>query len=818
MTIVRWFFLLVMTTSIVVDMAGVSDAQSSNESVEFFEARIRPVLVEKCYPCHSVEAGKSEGGLYLDSRTGIRAGGESGTAIQPGNSQDSLLASRIADRSDDDRMPPPEFGERLSADVVADFLSWIDQGAADPREGTKPPPARDMESAANHWAFQPLVKPPLPNVPAANASLSALDQFVATKQSELKIAMNPPADRRTLLRRLSYDLTGLPPTYTEVLDFERDSSSHAYEKVVERLLNSPAYGQRWARFWLDVARYADTKGYLAGGQQQRFSFSYTYRDYVIDSFNNDKPFQNFIVEQLAADQLDLTEDRRPLAALGFLTLGRRFLNNQDDIIDDRIDVTSRGMLGLTVGCARCHDHKFDPIPTEDYYSFHGVFASSQEPDELPLLGEVMDTASYQEFLSAQEEVLSRIDAKSNELIDAFLARHQALEAEYVAAAAAFKGMAPSPDLDKFAGERKLSGPFLQRWIDAVRDPLHPERDEVANWIRRDINEKTAKFKQELEALNWKHVGAPKRAMALVDRDRPRDSRVLLRGKRGNEGPVAPRQFLEALSPAGREPFQHGSGRLELAQAIARHPLAARVFVNRVWGWHFGTPLVTTQSDFGVRTPPPLLADALEWLAADFIEYGGSIKHLHRQIVLSKVYMQSSTRNMAALQLDPENSALHSMTPRRLEFEAMRDTLLAVTGKLDLSHHGLPIVLTDSPTPVRRAVYGFIDRQNLPGVFRTFDFPNPDATTPGRFRTTVPQQALYLMNSSFALEQADSLAQQIEGFPAEHAIVQLYQRLFQRRPTDAEISLGTAYLNGADLAKRSRYCHALMLSNELMFVD
>ncbi len=798
--------------------SGSRGEEQSARDIDFFESRIRPVLVESCYACHSADAGESEGGLLLDSRAGLRAGGDSGPAIVPGNGRESELLRRISNSDVDQRMPPADVGDALSTEAIADFKRWIDEGAADPRDDAKLPPAKDMAAAKKHWAFKPLKKPPLPEVLPNRIYRTLLDRYVFAKQAELGIEASSTADRRTLLRRVTYDLTGLPPTYAEVIAFQGDTSSDAYEKVVDRLLASPAYGQRWARYWLDVARYADTKGYLPGGAQLRFPFSYTYRDYVIDAFNNDKPFKEFIVDQIAADHLELGEDRSSLAALGYLTLGRRFLNNHDDIIDDRIDVITRGMLGLTVACARCHDHKFDPIPTADYYSLHGVFASSKEPDEWPLLGTLPDEQRYQAYLDARSKIEASIQAKSDELVDAFLHKHQSREAEYIDAATEFKSIGAEANLDSFAGQRKLSAPLLKRFIDSVADSAHPTREEVANWIRRDINEKSSALKRDLEALSWTHDGAPKRAMALVDSERPHDSRILLRGRRGNDGEIVRRQFLEALSPDGREPFKAGSGRLELAVRVAEQPVAARVFVNRVWGWHFGRPLVDTPSDFGVRTEAPVLYDALEWLTADFIEHGGSMKHLHRQIVLSSTYQQSSQGQDLSSQKDPENRTVYRFSRRRLDFEAMRDTILWAAGTLDLTLGGLPVQLTDTPSPVRRTVYGYIDRQNLPGVFRTFDFPNPDASSPGRFRTTVPQQALYLMNNPFVAEQAEKIATQVAGMSAEKTIEHLYQLLFQRQPTQSEIELGVQFLAAAGNAQVTRYCQLLLLTNELMFVD
>jgi hypothetical protein len=848
----------------------VSGASPGATDVEFFEARIRPVLVERCYPCHSARADRTEGGLRVDARQALRAGGDSGPAVVPGDPDASWLWQAIDPTSVDLQMPPADSGEPLPPAVLADFRQWITSGAADPRDALPLPPAQDLQAARDHWAFQPLARPKLPAETPETAGVRPLDLLVRIAQAALGIDGNPPADRRTLLRRVTYGLTGLPPTIEEVEAFLRDESPDAYDRVVERLLASPTYGQRWGRLWLDVARYSDTKGYLAGGQQQRFSFSHTYRDWVIDAFNQDKPLPDFLKAQIAADQLPLGEDKSDLAALGFLTLGRRFLNNPDDIIDDRIDVVTRGMLGLTVTCARCHDHKFDPIPTADYYALHGVFASSEEPAELPLLGQEPPPERYQEFLAARKEIENQIQAKREELIDAFLSEHRSRGGDYLWGAALAKSLPPDSDFELFAGGRQLHPHLLRRWIAFVDDgglvdnalfdpwrqaadlktaaaaynkifqqaaqessevasdarqfltadgsPTNPPRDEVAQWVARTISERTSGMKQELEALNWKHDGAPLRAMALVDRARPRNSRILLRGKRGNPGPEVPRQFLAALSPAGRTPFQHGSGRRELAEAVANHPLAARVFVNRVWGWHFGQPLVDTPSDFGVRTPPPLLVDVLEWLTADLMEQGGSVKHLHRRIVLSETYRQSSAVRVEYANLDPENRTLRRFGRLRLDFESLRDTLLAVSGSLDASLGGLPVELTSTPAPVRRTVYGYIDRQNLPGVFRTFDFPNPDASSPGRFRTTVPQQALFMLNSPFVLEQADRLAGQIRDKSPQDAVEHLYRAILQRPATTAELELGEAYLAGSDDARRTRYCQTLLMTNELMFID
>ncbi|HEV3021108.1 MAG TPA: DUF1549 and DUF1553 domain-containing protein, partial [Pirellulales bacterium] len=503
------------------------------------------------------------------------------------------------------------------------------------------------------------------------------------------------------LRRASFDLTGLPPTAAEVDAFEQDPAPDAFAKVLDRLLASPRYGERWGRHWLDVARYADTKGYVFT-EERRYAYAYTYRAYVIKAFNDDLPYDQFILEQLAADRLAAegqSADPSRMAAMGFLTLGRRFLNNQHDIIDDRIDVTARGLLGLTVACARCHDHKFDPIPTKDYYSLYGVFASSSEPKEGPLLAQPQQTP---EFVAFDKELKAREQA--------------------------------------------------------VADFKEKNKAELAA--------KNRKFRDELTALQkkvdaWKAASpaAPPRAMVLEDLPQPREPHVLLRGNPGNEGPKVPRQFLAVLAGDKRQPFKNGSGRLELAHAIASpdNPLTARVLVNRVWLHHFGNALVRTPSDFGVRSEPPTHPALLDWLAATFMDDGWSLKRLHRLILLSSAYQQASDERADCAALDPENRLLWRMNRRRLDFESMRDSYLAVSNGLDRALGGRPIDIWAPPFSPRRSVYAYLDRQDLPGVFRVFDFANPDVSNDQRPRTTVPQQALFAMNSPFVLDQVRRLA-------------------------------------------------------------
>ena len=684
-----------------------------------------------------------------------------------------------------------------------------------------------------------------------------------------------------------------------------DPRPDAYERLVDRLLASPAYGERWGRHWLDVARYADTKGYVFT-EDRRYPYSYTYRDYVIRAFNDDKPYDAFITEQIAADRLGPGADRASLAALGFLTVGRRYLNNKEDIIDDRIDVVTRGLLGLTVTCARCHDHKFDPIPTDDYYSLFGVFASSVEPADPPEIPAPVPAALAADFdakvAEAQKDVDDYLAARKAEAEDDLRTRINV----YLRAAfdVGFTATRRDPKVDERARADKLPPGRLRavsaRWkskLDATRgtpDPVFAawhafaalpagefskKAPEVAKTLARDpkacnpvlarsladappatmaevagrygdlLAEAGRKWKEAgksgakaLEDPAWEslrgvlyaadgplslpsdgllrfldraeqnklnarkkavdvvkatHPGSPPRAMVVSDLPNPVEPRVFLRGNPGRPGKEVPRQFLKVLSGPDRKPFADGSGRLDLARAIASrdNPLTARVMVNRVWLNHFGTGLVTTPSDFGTRSDPPSHPELLDWLADDFMRNGWSVKSLHRQILLSNTYRQRGDNRPEALARDPLNRLYWKFNRRRLEFEAMRDALLAVSGSLDATMGGRSVSINAPPYPPRRTVYGYIDRLGLDGVYRTFDFASPDASSPRRLVTTVPQQALFLMNSPFVIDQARRLAgrSELADSPPEARVSRLYERLFGREPDPRELALGVAFV-------------------------
>ncbi len=915
---------------------SLNAAEPTAEQVEFFENHIRPLFADNCYPCHS-EGKKIKGGLRLDSRAKLMEGGDSGPAIVPGDPEASRLIKAVRYQDKDLQMPPKD--KKLSAVQIAALEAWVKMGAPMPKATVAKSQPSDFEVArARHWAFQPVRKPEPPKVKNSRWVQTPVDNFALAKLEQKHLTPAPRADRRTLLRRVYYDLVGLPPTMAEVEAFEHDRRPDAYSQVVDRLLASPHYGERWGRYWLDVARYADTKGYLAGGEERRYAFSYTYRDYVVRAYNDDKPYDQFLIEQIAADRLPLGENKAALAAEGFLTLGRRFLNNQNDIIDDRIDVITRGTLGLTVACARCHDHKFDPISTRDYYALHGVLASSEEPAELPLLQPIADTPAYEDYLQAKAGIEKEIAAFEEQEIARFQADLRQNVGDYLLAAHDVTGLADPSKFDDFAGERKVLPVVLHRWIadlkqraaqpdpvfgpwfelakldgpgfatntapvltrlktdpagvnpvvaqalserapdslkqvaaaytklfqhidrewktnlttaaaekktapttlsdpphEALRQllyadnaPPHLPEAEVRKVHARRLREGAAPLRNKIEALSWTQPGVPLRAMALVDRPQPHDSPVFLRGNPGNPGVKVPRRFLEVLSLRPSAPFTNGSGRLELARAIASpgNPLTARVYVNRVWLHHFGRGLVGTPGDFGVRTAAPVQRELLDYLAASFVENGWSAKKLHRLIVLSATYQQSSDANPRCVAADPENHLLHHMNRQRLDFEALRDTLLADSGRLDLTVGGLPVDIVAEPFSPRRTVYGLIDRQNLPGLFRTFDFANPDTSSQGRFHTTVPQQALFMLNSPFVVEQARALVQRDEVRRAKNraeAIDALYRLTLQRPAERGEIRLAEKYLAAqpsADtaLSPLAKYAQVLLLSNELTFVD
>ncbi len=732
-------------------------ATPSPEQIEFFEKKVRPVLSEQCYSCHGPEKQKAE--LRVDSLSAILKGSDLGPVLVPGKPNESSLIKSIK-HIGDSKMP--EKKPKMPDDQIQALEQWVAMGAPWP-ESDKPATPSAQEAAKKHWSYQAVQKVAVPQVPDAK---TPIDAFIGAGLQKAGLTLSPQADKRTLIRRATFDLIGLPPTEEEVAEFEKDKSPDAFAKVVDRLLADAQYGERWARHWLDVARYADTKGYLAGGEERRYPFAYTYRDWVIRALNEDLPYDKFVTMQLAADKLVGPNDP-DLAAMGFLLVGRRFLNNINDIIDDRIDVISRGLMGITVGCARCHDHKFDPLTQKDYYALHGVLNSSEEPQDLPEIGQS----------SADPAVKAKYE---KDLADR--------EAE----------------LDKFMAECAGTYSALASVTTGVPVAVAPlDRDVLRRVMSRRDREKATQLDRKISAL-YATAGAPPRAMVLRDKPQPVQPYVFVRGNPGRRGDNVPRQFIGILCNEKPTPFTQGSGRLELAQAITAktNPLTARVIVNRVWAYHFGKGLVRTPGDFGVKGEPPTHPELLDWLATQFMEDGWSLKKLHRNILLTATWQQQSDTKTDFALKDPDNRLFWRQNRQRLDFEAIRDSLLACSGELDQKMFGQPVDLTTAPYAKRRAVYGLIDRQNLPGLFRNFDFASPDVSNPQRFVTTVPQQALFLMNHPFVVEQARALADDLkeEKNASEWQVQNLYERVFARHAEPSEVEIALRFVN-ADASRQ-----------------
>ncbi len=738
-------------------------------------------------------------------------------------------------------------------------------------DAASPQPA-GVEKAAGTglWSLQPLAHVAPPRLSENTWSQHPVDAFILQRLRQAALKPCAAADRRTLIRRATFDLTGLPPTPEEVEVFVRDPSADAYPRLIERLLASPHYGEQWARHWLDLARYSDTKGYVFAREEKRWVHAATYRDWVVRALNSDMPYDRFVRLQIAADQM-VPGGSPELAAMGFLTLGRRFLGVSHDIIDDRIDVVTRGMLGLTVACARCHDHKYDPVPTRDYYSLYGVFQSSaeklvpcgKEPQDEAFLKELRQRQKKQQDTMAlrREEQSARTRAKVKEHLIAQLELDKYPDE-------IFNQILDKNDLNPFVvhrwqayllKDRQLSDPIFAEWHrlneqgakDKLREaadrygllftgietrwrellktnpnatglpdpnderlrrvlygpgsPCHVPDEHIANnemYFPEDVIVELWKLQGEVDRWLLDNAQAQPHATILVDRLVPVAPRVLLRGNPLTKGDEVSRHFLQALGGSEDRPFTRGSGRLELADAIAdpANPLTARVMVNRIWMHHFGRGLVKTASDFGRRAELPSHPELLDWLGRHFIDSGWSIKDLHRVIMLSKTYQQDGGASLdeesfaKARQMDPENRLLWHMPAHRLSFEEARDAWLAASGELSQRVGGRPEPLFGQAN-ARRTLYATVDRENVPAVLRTFDFANPDLSISQRSETTVPQQALFGMNHPFIAARAATLTQKLSGDTTSR-VNQLYQRLYQRQPTQMEIVSALAFVQPA----------------------
>jgi mono/diheme cytochrome c family protein len=929
-------------------------------AVEFFEKKIRPVLAERCYQCHSTaarEKKKLKGGLLLDTRTGLTAGGETGQAIIPGQPAKSLLLMALRGEGDASQMPPKG---KLSDAVIADFEKWIQTGAADPRDDVaKAPIAIDWEEARRFWAFQSPTMHDAPSVQDGNWPNNDIDYFILAKLEKQQLKPVRSASKRELIRRATFDLTGLPPTIEEVDAFEKDNSAQSFEKVIGRLLESPHYGERWGRYWLDVARYADDKALAFANP---WPHAWRYRDWVVKALNDDMPYDQFVRLQLAGDLLaePKTDYTQRLAGLGFQGLGAVYHKGSvaeqvtADELDDRVDTLSRGLLGLTVACARCHDHKYDPIPTRDYYSLASAYngagwneVAMAPPEVIAAYNEgqrrikeqddkirkwfrdISQREGRQRFseISKYMQVAWRMNvsqAKGVKILDEDIAKRENLHPYFVTRFREFlkpdrmnEAVKRFPQLKAwFAVESK--GLNIVKYEDAVvpdairkialdvqqlaetslqrRDELTRQYEEALAQAKSDEEKKSVKrspLEKEHEQLLkniWLDAAGPLYAddgntenKLLKDEEKPQlavlrtdlDQRkktapakypqahgvsgggkampVYVRGDVKRKGDSSEAGFLQILRRTDEEnddeenddeandneanddeandsdtPPAQTFTRLDLANAIctSENPLTARVIVNRVWQHHFGRGIVASASNFGTVGSRPTHPELLDTLSVRFVKSGWSLKWLHRELMLSSTYQLSADQDAKNLIADPGNALLWRFAPRRLDVEAWRDAILAVSGKLDRTVGGPAVGSTDGGH-VRRTLYGMISRRDPDKTLIAFDFPDANVSSARRDVTIVPQQQLFVLNSDFMIHSASALAARLEKADSsdEQRITLAYEWAYSREPAAEELKFSREFLRVAaenrgddKLSAWGQLAQAILAANEFTWID
>ncbi|HEY1190563.1 MAG TPA: DUF1549 domain-containing protein [Gemmata sp.] len=818
---------------------GTGFAEKPNaDQLKFFETRIRPILVDKCYSCHSAEADKIKGNLHLDTRDGVRKGGDSGPAVVAGNPARSPLVRALKSKDPNLAMPPKG---KLPDSVIADFETWVKMGAPDPREGKAATKKYeiDIEKGRQFWAFVPPARHPVPQVRNPKFEIrSPIDAFVAAKWEAKGIVPNGDADRRTLIRRVYLDLTGLPPAPEDVEAFVADAKPDAFERVVDKLLASPHFGERWGRHWLDVARYAESSGKTVN---MNYPHAWRYRDYVIGAFNSDKPYDQFIKEQLAGDLMPSSDPKvkaERIVATGFLAIGAKNLNENNglqfelDVADEQIDVTTQAFLGITAACARCHDHKFDPIPTKDYYALAGIFRSTETcygtvrfiqsnrpsatialPKDCGLPAGTTDTltAAEKARIEKQIEDLNKQISEATDFIRTIFPRGQVS--------------------------------LLRARLDAFDSEGNPKL------LAAGVRDKPAG--RGPGGFGPKGGGFGGRAGSTTIADSP----VYNRGE--PDKPTAERVARGTLQVMSNSPLKikNGtSGRLELAEWIASkdNALTARVMANRVWLHLFGTGLVPTADNFGAAGQAPTHPELLDHLALTFVEQKWSVKKLIKAVVMSHTYQLDSKNDPKNYETDPENAYVWRMSPRRLDAEAMRDSMLAVSGQLQekppvgsavakagegpfqaprLGGGGVAQAIND-PRNTNRSVYLPIVRDNLPEALALFDAPDPSLIAADRPTTTVPSQGLFLLNNPFVIRAADAAAEKLmkDTTTETERIRAAYLSFYGRPPTGTELTGAEKFLKTytAQLAKdrvpatrRERetwsvFCQALFASAEFQY--
>lgn len=807
-------------------VTGAASAAADDDGLAFFESKIRPVLIEHCYECHSLESGKSKGGLQLDTKDGIRTGGETGPAVVPGDPAKSLLLTAISHGDPDLQMPPKK--PQLPKAVIADVTAWIKAGAADPRvsstRAVERPPV-DMESGRKFWAYQKPQDQPSPKTTNSSWAKRELDHFILAKLEQNGLAPSPDAEPVVLLRRLYFDLIGLPPTQAVAVEFARrvkaEGLDAALSSEVDALLKSQRFGERWGRHWLDVARFAESNGRESN---LTYPHAWRYRDYVIDAVNADVPFDRFITEQIAGDLLPAKDDAeraRLLIATGFLALGAKGLNemNKDqfaaDLADEQLDTVTRAVMGSSVACARCHDHKTDPFQMEDYYALAGIFKSTKT-----YFGTWIDSENN------NDSDLIRLPELPGQLIP-----NRSISPERVKQLKADRAKLEqeAKEQEEYAARAKLenrdiSGEFFKMLQNAIR----------IYWSRGGID-------GQLETVDDQGRALPL-CMGAKDAERIADSPLYERGEIAHPVKAVSRAFPRVIAVKAAAPAKEQSGRLELAQWLTsrEHPLTARVMANRVWRHLFGTGLVRTVDNFGFSGERPSHAELLDHLAINFMDGGWSVKTLIREIVLSRTYREASTYRADAFEKDPDNRLLWRANKRRLDAEVIRDSMLAVSGLLDLSRRpgslvseldGQSVSLIGFNTKIpadldgshRRSVYLPVLRDHLPDVLEHFDVANPNLVTGDRDVTNVPLQALYLLNCPFVQEQGAALAARIAKDTTESSdrIRRAFVLCFNRTPDAKEAQLAEAFFQQGsvdDPKLFSAFCQALLSGAEFRFAD
>lgn len=909
-------------------------SENSAAHLEFFEKQVRPLLVQHCYECHS--DAEADGGLNLDSKAGVERGGDSGGVVVPGKPDSSLLIEAVRYRNLDLQMPPKG---RMTDAEIAILEKWVRLGVPDPRTQTPSeavrPTGMSIDEGRDFWSFRPVADPEVPVVKNAKWVQTPIDAFVLAKLEEHGVQPAPRTDKRTLLRRVTFDLIGLPPTPEEIANFLADDSSDAFDKVVERLLESPHYGIRWGRHWLDVARYADSNGL---DENLAFGNAWRYRDYVVDAFNSDKPFDRFLIEQLAGDLLP-GSNHQTKTATGFLVLGAKVLAEPDkeklfmDTIDEQLDSVGKAFLGMTIGCVRCHDHKFDPLKQTDYYALAAIFKSTQTFGDTQT-GVIKHWHEYSIATKAELESLKKVDAELAKLKSAASSfRNKATAAlredarrkaaKYLMAAAKFAPDASLKEVADIAEPLELhprilhhcrlhlqyhaDDPVFEKWHE-IHAKADVSRDEVSKQIEAHYQTLFEKAESALAEARKKNSAAksiddetlesvraalydpsgflavpPKPEFAfdeetlneyyrlmeearLAESSAPDEPSIMgvadgivqaslpihIRGSHRNLGEPVQREFPEVMRTSSVRPVfpKNQSGRLELARWMAstQHPLTARVYVNRLWRWHFGTGIVASTENFGRLGDRPSHPKLLDWLARRFMESGWSTKAMHRLMLSSSVYqMASKNADQALAETDPENRLLWRFQLQRLEAEQIRDAILAVSGRLDTEPGGKTVPLRNRQfvfnhtsvdhtkyDSLRRSLYLPVIRNNVYSLFSQFDFPDPTMPTGSRDSTVVAPQALLMLNAGLIMDSADQMAVQLLSSSLDRTsrVQVAYERALGRLPSDLESQRALAFITelssealadaatvDAEAERRawSMFCQSLFASNEFIYL-